>query len=418
MKAFVAIVLAASPFIAGAALWSALVGGFSNHNLTASTNITLTAEIPLETRQLELENQFGSVHIRGTNNVGQWTWNLTVRARSQEEAAKVAQAITCQHAQTGARLELKVLFPHSLSNVSVESQFEVSVPRQASVKATDAFGELTVSDLEGEVDAAGQNGEVSLRNLAGEVHAHTSFATLRAENLGPARLVNQNGEITVTQVHGPLTADTSFASLQVSQIAGAAHLHNQNGEILVRDVQGPLEARTSFSRLTARNITGNVVLGNQNGEIRAESLSSSADLSTSFAEMSVKGVGGSVVLENQNGGIEASAISGSVKARTSFSSLKVSAKGPAFECHNQNGEIYLQATSPALASIQADTSFSSLEVRIPAALKPVIVAKTTLGDVNSDFPFNSKAESAEREPGTPRIRLENQNGGIRIVGQK
>jgi DUF4097 and DUF4098 domain-containing protein YvlB len=159
-----------------------------------------------------------------------------------------------------------------------------------------------------------------------------------------------------------------------------------------------------------------------NEVLRSESLSSNADLSTSFAEINVKNVGGAVVLENQNGGIDASAILGTVKAHTSFSPLKVSGPSPSFDCRNQNGSIFIQGTSPALASIQADTSFGGLEVRIPAALKPVIVAKTSFGNVDSDFPLNTKPSSegrnSEAGSGTPQIRLENQNGGIRIVGLK
>jgi DUF4097 and DUF4098 domain-containing protein YvlB len=423
MKIFVASILAAGTFIAGASLWSSLVSGVSENNLVASTNITLSAEIPLETRQLDLENRLGSVRIHGTNNSsGQWTWSLTVRARSQDEASRIAQSINCQHTQMGVRLALKVLFPHTFSNVSVESKFEVSVPSQASVKVSDAFGEVIASDLQGSLDAVGQNGEVSLRNIAGDVHARTSFAALQAENIGPAQLSNQNGEISVAQVQGPLEADTSFARLRAESIVGGARLHNQNGEILVRNIQGPLEARTSFSLLTAKNINGRATLGNQNGEIRAESLSSNADLTTSFAELNVKDVRGAVVLENQNGGIDASAISGTVKARTSFSALKVTGTSPSFDCHNQNGNIYIQATSPELASIQAQTSFGGLEIRIPASLKPAIVAKTSFGEVNSDFPIDLKlsaaGQSAEAESGTPQIWLKNQCGGIRIARQK
>lgn len=422
MKTFVAGILLAGTCIAGASLWSSLFSGFSDNDLTASTNITLSAEIPLETQQLIVANRWGSVHIHGTNNSpGQWSWALTVRAHSQDEAGRIAQSIICQHLQTGANLELKVLFPHMLSNVSVESGFDVSIPSPASVKVTDSFGQITISDLQGNLEAANQNGEVSLRNIAGEVRAQTSFAALKAENIGPARLSDQNGEISVAHVQGSLEADTSFAPLQAETIAGRTHLHDQNGEILVRNVQGPLDARTSFSPLTARNISGNVVLGNQNGEIGAESLSSNADLSTSFAELSVKNVGGDVTLENQNGGIDASAISGLVKARTSFSALNVTGPGTSFDCHNQNGSIYIHATSPDLASIRADTCFNSLELRIPASLKPVIVAKTSFGDISSDFPLNNRRssddQSAGADAGAPQIQLENQNGGIRIVGQ-
>ena len=133
MKVLVASILAFSTLIAGASVWSSLVAGVSDNTLTASTNLTLSAEIPQETRQLDLENQLGYVRIQGTNHSpGQWTWNLTVRARSQEEVTRIAQAIQCQHSQSGTRLELKVLFPRTLSNVSVESKFDVCGRRRES----------------------------------------------------------------------------------------------------------------------------------------------------------------------------------------------------------------------------------------------------------------------------------------------
>ena len=356
--------------------------------------------------------------IVGTNEgAGQWVWNLTIRAQTPGRAQEVAAAIHCQPVQTGDRLQLAVIMPRTMSNVSVESSFEIYAPGAATVTCANHFGETRISGLQGNVEASGQNGPLTIENIGGEVRAKTTFAALKASDIGPANLSSQNGELKVTEVHGSLTAGTSFSSLTARHVAGPAKLHNQNGELRATDIQGPLDAVTSFSRLDAENIAGPVTLRNQNGAIHAKAAAGNADIKTSFADLTVEDIRGDASLENRNGPVNVSGVTGMVTARTSFAPLSIEGAGEAFNCQNQYGRILIRATSPALASIQARTSFSPIELRLPAALKPAISAHTSFAEVNSDFPIPANSQSAaapEAAPGTPRITLENQNGSIRI----
>jgi len=115
----------------------------------------------------------------------------------------------------------------------------------------------------------------------------------------------------------------------------------------------------------------------------------------------------------------ASGVSGSVKASTSFATIDVTGAGSDFVCNNQNGAIRLRATSTTLAKIEANTSFATLEVHLPAGLKPAIQAHTTFADVDSDFPVWNNPSSpdalAEMANASARISLRNQNGKIRVV---
>jgi hypothetical protein len=133
----------------------------------------------------------------------------------------------------------------------------------------------------------------------------------------------------------------------------------------------------------------------------------------------VEGIQGNAILMNQNGGVSASGVTGSVKASTSFAAMKVAGAGSNFVCRNQNGAIRLRATSPALTHIEAKTSFDTLEVHLPASLKPAIQARTTFANVESDFPLLMKPPGqeplAELAPGTTSVTLLNQNGKIRVV---
>jgi len=161
-------------------------------------------------------------------------------------------------------------------------------------------------------------------------------------------------------------------------------------------------------------------LRNQNGSVQVVQAGGNADIKTSFDKLSVEGIQGDAILVNQNGGVAASGVTGSVQATTSFAAMDIKGAGSEFVCHNQCGAIRLRATSTALTHIEASTSFDTLELHLPAGLKPALLARTSFGDIESDFPVLMKPRGAdpfaEVAPGTLRASLQNQNGNIRVLG--
>jgi hypothetical protein len=399
---------------------SSFSGGWSDADLKAVTNVVQTATIPAGLKDLDVNNRFGAIHITGADHeTFGWTWKLAIRAASDAVAQQIASESRCQAELDGDHLNLVVSLPDSKEPHSIQSDFEIRVPKSASVHAQNRFGRIEIADLTDDVEARDENGGLEISNIGGSVRARTSFNTLSVSNTGPATLKNQNGKIEATGIGGTLAATTSFASLLARDIRGPAALTNQNGEIQVAAVGGSLSAKTSFNSLVASDIGGPVRLRNQNGSIKIVQVRGDAEIETSFNLLSVEGIQGDAILKNQNGGITANGIIGSLKASTSFAAMEVTGAGSKFACHNQNGAIRLRATSVTLTNIEAKTSFNTLEVRLPASLKPAIQAHTTFAEVESDFPVLMKPRGedpfAEVAPDTARISLQNQNGKISIL---
>lgn len=393
---------------------------WSDADLKTATNVVQTAAIPIGLKNLEVDNRYGSVHIIGTDNgTNAWTWQLTVHANSDAVAQKIVSGASCKVETNGDQLHLIVSLPDSQEPHSIQSDFQISVPKTVAIRTQNQFGPTYISDLTGKVEAKDENSRLEIRNIAGSVNAQTSFDGLFVSHTGSARLKNQNGRIEAEAIGGSLTAETSFAPLIAKDIRGAATLHNQNGRIEATNIGGPLDAKTSFDSLIANDIGGAAHLRDQNGSIKINQVRGDADIGTSFASLSVKGIGGDAILMNQNGNVAASDVTGSVEAATSFANMDITGGGSKFVCHNQNGNIRLHPTSVALTNIEAQTSFATLEVRLPAALKPAIQARTTFGDVESDFPVLMKPRGEDPfagiTPDTAQISLENQNGKISVV---
>jgi hypothetical protein len=361
--------------------------GYSSADLQSVTNRVLQGEIPAGIKSVEIENRFGSIRVVASEREpAQWSWKLTVQARTTTAAQEWANAANCTAVQDGSRLQLTVSLPDNSGQRRIQSDLEIRVPKSASVRTRNQFGRTSISGVGGDVDATGQNGSIELRDLGGKVRAQTSFSSL------------------------------SLAG------AGAAWLKNQNGSIEASHLAGELEAQTSFASLTARDIAGKVKARNQNGKIEVIGAKGDADLKTSFAELHAEAIQGDARLENQNGRVSARGISGAVKANTSFANMEIESAGLNLSCRNQNGSIRIRATSPELDTLDAETSFSSIEVRLPAGLKPAIQARTSFAEVESDYPVLMKPRGqdafAEVEAGVPRVKLQNQNGRIRVVREK
>ena len=397
--------------------------GGSMADAKAMTNRTMTGEIPANLKTLEIDNRFGFVHVVAANSESlNWSWKLTVGAPTDNLAAQAADAATCTAVQDGDRLRLLVSLPDKPNSVCYESDLEIQVPKSVAVSARDAFGQMRISGVTGDVTVTDQNGTVELHDLGGKVHAQTSFASLSLDGSGQAWLKSQNGSLDARNVHGPLEAETSFDTLSARNIDGAVKLRNQNGRIEALRVGGAADIRTSFATLEAEGINGSATLFDQNGRITVKDVKGNADVTTSFDELSADKITGDLTLENQNGRVHASHISGSVHAKTSFADMDIEASGRNFTCRNQNGSIQLRALSPDVAVVDAETSFASLDVYLPAGMKPAVEARTSFGDIESDFPVMMKPHGQDAFVGidsaTPKLTLLNQNGRIRISGEK
>lgn len=361
--------------------------GFSDADLQSVTNRTLSGEIPAEIKSVEIDNRFGSLRVvAAEREPANWSWKLTVQARTDAAAQQWADAANCSAVRDGDHLRLTVSMPDSSGRRRIQSDLEIRVPKSAAVRTRNQFGRTTISGVGGDVEATGQNGSIELRAIGGKVRAQTSFASLSLED------------------------------------SGAAWLKNQNGSIEASHLTGELEAQTSFASLTARDIAGKVKARNQNGRIEVVGAKGDVDLKTSFANLQAEAIQGDARLENQNGRVTARDISGAIKAHTSFANMDIESAGLNVSCRNQNGSIHIRATSPELDTLDAETSFSSIEVHLPAGLKPAIQARTSFAEVDSDFPVLMKPRGqdafADVEAGVPRVKLQNQNGRIRIVREK
>jgi len=185
---------------------------------------------------------------------------VTVRARSQSEAKRVAEQLRVTARPSGSTLYLEVSRPENLSRfVSIQPAFTISMP---------ASGNLIVKTVSGEVYIAGVSGNVSVDNVSGSVTLDGMPASVDADVVsGSLRM----------------TLNSDMESVDVDMVSGSVHIdapEGTGGTVDFSSVSGSVN--TSFSGIQETSKPGNRTatgqFGTGNTRIKVDTVSGSLSI--------------------------------------------------------------------------------------------------------------------------------------------
>ncbi|HZG51372.1 MAG TPA: DUF4097 family beta strand repeat-containing protein [Pyrinomonadaceae bacterium] len=155
-----------------------------------------------------------------------------VNAATREEAESIFRELTVDFEPNAQGVEVRSAFHGRRKHVNLE--YIIRVPRRYNVEVKTWGGNVSVSGVEG------------------RVQAETAGGGLRFE-----------------RIDGAVRGETSGGSIEAVEIAGDVLAYTSGGRIDVRDVRGQLDARTSGGVIDLAGVTHGVKAQTGGGDIRA-----------------------------------------------------------------------------------------------------------------------------------------------------
>ncbi len=201
----------------------------------------------------------------------------------------------------------------------VEVDFVVTVPRRFQADLKTSGGDVTVSDLDGTLQARTSGGNIEMGRIGGAVDAFTSGGNIRLKAGGDAvRLSTSGGNIDLGAAAGPADVRTSGGNLVVIGIAGSLQARTSGGDItavFTRPLAADCSLSTSGGRVRATVPAGAHFYLNaetSGGDVRADGLNIAPDDGRSGSErlrgpvngggpgLRLRSSGGDVLIETQS----------------------------------------------------------------------------------------------------------------------
>lgn len=168
-----------------------------------------------------IANHAGTVRIVPWNErVVRVQAQIQVGAPTAAQAERFAQSVDVDGNHVGDRIEIRTRYPEAdpKNEVGYGTNLEVSVPEDASVEIHNAFGDIYVRGINGDVSITARFCAIDLRNLRGTVRVQAKGPLpLVAENLsGGGTFVLRSTDAKFNDVEGSMIVDNYLGGVSVT----------------------------------------------------------------------------------------------------------------------------------------------------------------------------------------------------------
>lgn len=241
-------------------------------------------------------------------------------------------------------VHLEVKIP-SWANLSIENQGgEISV--------TDVSGQVTIGSGGGEfnlmnlgsVVAATGGGEVTVQKVTGTVEIRTGGGELQVSDVsGSVSLITGGGEVTTSNT-GDLEVRTGGGDVVVQDVHGSASIATGSGDLVVSKVEGNCELKSGHGDASLRDISGNVALSTVSGDVVAQNIGGNMSVASISADMDLKCIKGRVEVRNASGSVQLAHIGGDVEVTSTSGDVTLSteiAQGNRYRLKTTSGNLLM-----------------------------------------------------------------------------
>ncbi len=176
---------------------------------------------------LNVESDVGSITVTGADvtdcNI---TAEITVKAQTKEKARKLAEEVKIELESSDDTLTIKVVKPTELKKRGLVVDFKIIAPRHIKLDCSTAVGTVTVSDIEGRIEASVNVGSIICRKVVAELDlsSNVGSVTVKYKDTAPAackaNIITNVGSIEFTappQLSAQVHASTNIGSVKTAK---------------------------------------------------------------------------------------------------------------------------------------------------------------------------------------------------------
>jgi hypothetical protein len=255
----------------------------------------------------------------------------------------------------------------------VTVDFDITLPKSASLTANSRRGDVSISGLAGAVAITTQSGDIEVHNIGSDVTAQLTKGDARIDDIsGNVRITGRGTEIEMNDVTGDATVQGEFfGPVRIRNVTKITHYTSQAGDLTFSHLTGRLELDSGD--INVSDVGGFAKLVTHDKDIEVENVAGRLDIAVNHGDIKViyaqppreeiniaNGTGEVDLTLPAKSTFEISAISRSGEVQSDFEAPslkpaddngtgrltgKVGASGPKISIVTSYGTIYLRKSS-------------------------------------------------------------------------
>lgn len=202
-----------------------------------------------------------------------------VKAEDAEEAKRLASMMELEVTRDDGVLRISTEYPKQgrekrsllsyLLNRYPKMRMELilTVPHDLALEVETASGDVSVEDMQGEVDATAASGDVEINNICGAVTVHVASGDIDVAGItASAKLVSASGDVNGRGIAADCLVNTASGDIDLSNIGGNLELRSVTGDASIDGV-GSVEYSGMSGSVRFVDVRGSVAASAASGDI-------------------------------------------------------------------------------------------------------------------------------------------------------
>lgn len=223
----------------------------------------------------------GDITVDGKEDGGEITLRLIkkVKAEDAEEARRLASMMELEVARDDGVLRISTEYPKQgrekrsllsyLFNRYPRMRMELilTVPHDLALEVETASGDVSIEDMQNEVDITSASGDVEIVNAGGAVAVHVASGDIDVTGIGAsAKLVSASGDVNGRDIAADCLVNTASGDIDLSNIGGDLELRSVTGDANIDGV-GSVEYSGMSGSVRFVDVRGSVAASAASGDL-------------------------------------------------------------------------------------------------------------------------------------------------------
>lgn len=318
---------------------------------------------------------------------------------------------------TADRVEIRTLYPRSDRGADISVDYDLKVPRSAIINSLSSVsGNISLSGAGARAVVRSTSGEISAQSIGGEANLATTSGAIMAKDIkGALTIRTTSGALQITEVGSNLSVGSTSGTVRAAAIRDDAIISSTSGDIRIERVGGRVGARSVSGAVYASDVSGDVEAGSSSDSVVVERVKGRLTASTISGRITARNIEEGVRAGSVSGTIELTGIKGAIGAdSTSGSILLRDLASDDVRARSFSGTVRFQSRVSDKGRYILDSFSGELIVALPTATDFEILAKTSSGEIETDFPVQvgpgTNLDSARR-----RLQATHGKGGAQFA---
>jgi hypothetical protein len=328
----------------------------------------------------------------------------------------------------------------SLNDIQFNTDMEILVPQNSNVQVRNIYGEISVSEINGDLDLSTTHRALDVRDCTGNFEISTRFSESRLTNLVGNVSLASRGRAYLEDIKGDVNVTNEYSPTEISAIDGAVTVSSTEGSIRIENVTKPVVIDGRGTQVRVRDLKDTLKVTASHRTLDVSDVDAEVDLETRYCQLTLKNIGGNVDIRSNSDRVHAAdvrgrfglkarasslrlnGVRGNIDIQTSLKNVIVNDLEGSCSIVNEYADVRLSALSLQAGEISVKNRNGSIDLTLPRDSSFAMEAVARNGRVESSYggleaprnEGNNGVLQSRVQSGEARITLETEYGNISI----